>query len=383
MVDQSVQGYVRGALIRGGTSRGLYVTPDRLPPAGERRDEILIELFGTPDPLQIDGIGGGNSHTSKVMIVDESDRPDADIEYTFGQVGIENATVDWSGNCGNLTSGVGVFALLSGLVGAENPETALRLYNTNTDTYIDQGVPITDGEPAVHGEYHVDGIPGTGARIDSYFRDPGGSVTGRLLPTGERRETVTVDGEDYPVSIVDAANPNVFLRARDLGLDGTELPDELDDSDLLDRLELIRGAACERLGLVDCRRDAVDERPAIPQIALVSAPQSFGTVSGGRVDDDDIDITSRIVTTQTPHHSYATTGAMCLAAATRLDGTIPAEFVRETDGPDVTIGHPKGTITIGVETTTRAGDTTVERVRVGRTARLLVDGRLFYRHSPE
>lgn len=366
-------------MIRGGTSRGLYVTPDRLPPAGERRDDVLIELFGTPDPLQIDGIGGGNSHTSKVMIVDESDRPDADVEYTFGQVGIENPTVDWSGNCGNLTSGVGVFALLSGLVDADDPETELVLHNTNTDAYIDQIVPVTGGEPSVHGDYHVDGIPGTGARIDSYFRDPGGSVTGRLLPTGARRETLTVDCDDYTVSIVDVANPNVFLRARDLGLDGTELPDELDDPELLDRLELIRGAACERLGLVDDRRDAVDERPAIPQIALVSEPRSPETVSNDRVAAADVDVTSRIVTTQTPHHSYATTGAMCLAAATRLDGTIPAEFVRETAGSDVTIGHPKGRITIGIETTTRGGDTTVERVRVGRTARLLVDGRLYYR----
>ena len=370
-------------MIRGGTSRGLYVKPDRLPPAGERRDDILIELFGTPDPLQVDGIGGGNSHTSKVMIVDASDRPDADVEYTFGQVGVENPTVDWSGNCGNLTSGVGVFALLTGLVDADDPETRLVLYNTNTDTYIDQTVPVTGGEPSVHGDYHVDGIPGTGARIASYFRDPGGSVTGRLLPTGARRETLTVGGDEYTVSIVDVANPNVFLSARDLGLDGTELPGELSDPQLLDRLELIRGAACERLGLVDDRRDAVDERPAIPQIALVSDPRSFETVSGDRVDAADIDITSRIITTQTPHHSYATTGAMCLAAATRLDGTIPAEFVRETAESDVTIGHPKGTITIGIETTMRGGDTTVERVRVGRTARLLVDGRLYYRDHIE
>jgi hypothetical protein len=157
----------------------------------------------------------------------------------------------------------------------------------------------------------------------------------------------------------------------------------LDEPGLLDRLERIRGAACERLGLVDDRRDAVDDRPAIPQIAVVSEPQSFGTVSGGRVEADAIDITSRIVTTQTPHHSYATTGAMCLAAATRLDGTIPAACAREAGGRDVTIGHPKGTITIGVETATRAGETVVERVRVGRTARLLADGNFYYRDGSE
>jgi 2-methylaconitate cis-trans-isomerase PrpF len=379
MVDQSVQGAIRGTLIRGGTSRGLYVTPDRLPPAGERRDEILVELFGTPDPLQIDGIGGGNSHTSKVMIVDGSDRPDVDVEYTFGQVGVETPTVDWSGNCGNLTSGVGVFALLAGLVRAAHPATELSLHNTNTDTRVDQVVPTTDGEPAVHGEHRVDGVPGTGARIDSCFADPGGAATGRLLPTGERRETVTVGDEEYPVSVVDATNPNVFVDAGDLGLDGTERPDELNDPTLLDRLELIRGAVCERLGLVDDRRDAADERPSSPQIALVSGPQPFAPTTGGRVERDDVDVTARIVTTGTPHHSYATTGAMCLAAATRLDGTIPAALARETDREDVTIGHPRGTITIGVETTTRAGHTTIDRVRVGRTARLLADGTLFYR----
>lgn len=379
MTDSAIQGSLDGRLIRGGTSRGLYVTPDQLPADGQRRDEILIELFGTPDPLQIDGIGGGNSHTSKVMVIERSDRPNADVEYTFGQVGIETATVDWSGNCGNLTSGIGVSAMLAGLVDAEEPETELVLYNTNTDTYIDQVVPVTDAQPAVHGDYHIDGIPGTGARIDSYFREPGGAVTDRLLPTGETTETVTVDGEAHTVSVVDAANPNVFLRARDLGLDGTELPGELSDADLLDRLERIRGAVCERLGLVADRRDAAGEQSAIPQIAVVSEPQSFDAVSGDRVDASALDITSRIVTTQTPHHSYATTGAMCLAAATRLDGTIPAEFVRDTDGPDVTIGHPKGTITIGVETGTNDSEVAIERVRVGRTARLLVEGTMYYR----
>jgi 2-methylaconitate cis-trans-isomerase PrpF len=387
MTEPTEQGSIEGTLLRGGTSRGLYVTPDQLPPAGDRRDALLIELFGTPDPLQIDGIGGGNSHTSKVMIVEASDRPDADVDYTFGQVGIDTEVVDWSGNCGNLTSGVGAFAILSGLVDATEPSVELCLYNTNTETYVDQEIPITDGRPAVRGDYRVDGIPGTGARIDSYFRDPGGAVTGRLLPTGNRTDTLRVDGDDYTVSIVDAANPNVFLRARDLGLDGTELPEELDDPDLLSRLELLRGAACERLGLVDDRRDAADERAAVPQIAVVSAPQSYERVSGGRVDADGVDITARIVTTGTPHHSYATTGAMCLAAATRIDGTLPAAVARDAEGNtgpvDVTIGHPKGTITIGVETATRDGDLTVERVRVGRTARRLVEGEVYYRRPVE
>lgn len=387
MTGPPEQGSIEGTLLRGGTSRGLYVTPDALPPAGDRRDDRLIEVFGAPDPLQIDGIGGGNSHTSKVMIVEASERPDADVEYTFGQVGIDAETVDWSGNCGNLTSGVGPFAILSGIVDAAGSVAEIRLYNTNTDTYIDQVVPVVDGRPAVRGDYRVDGIPGTGARIDSYFRDPGGSVTGRLLPTGTRTDTLRVDGDDYTVSIVDVANPNVFLRARDLGLEGTELPAALDDPELLSRLELLRGAACERLGLVDDRRDAADERPAIPQVAVVSEPQSYDRVSGERVDAAGIDITARIVTTGTPHHSYATTGAMCLAAATRVDGTLPAAAARNTGvaegAVDVTIGHPKGTITIGVDAATRDGDPVIERVRVGRTARRLVTGEFYYRRPLE
>ncbi|MFC5369086.1 2-methylaconitate cis-trans isomerase PrpF family protein [Salinirubrum litoreum] len=383
MTETPHQSSLDGRLIRGGTSRGLYLTPGELPDDADRRDEALVDLFGTPDPLQIDGIGGGNSHTSKVMVVAASDRDDADVDYTFGQVGIENAVVDWSGNCGNLTSGVGVFALLSGLVDPTPPETELTLYNTNTETFIDQVVPVADGRPAVHGDYRVDGIPGTGARIDSYFRDPAGAVTDELLPTGDRVETLTVGGDTYDVSIVDVANPNVLLRARDLGLDGTELPADLQDPDLLDRLELIRGAACERLGLVDDRRDAADERAAVPQIALVSEPQSFTTAGGERVEATDLDVTARIVTTQTPHHSYATTGAMCLAAATHLDGTIPAEFARPATGTDVSIGHPKGTITIGVESSAGAGEPTIDRVRVGRTARLLVDGEFYYHRASE
>lgn len=378
MTGSAQQGVVSGKLIRGGTSRGLYVTPDALPPAGERRDQLLIELFGTPDPLQVDGIGGGNSHTSKVVIVDTSGRPGVDVEYTFGQIAVEQSTVDWSGNCGNLTSGVGAFAILTGLVETEDPSTELRLYNTNTETIVDQTVPTVDGEPAVRGDYDIDGVPGTGARIDSHFRDPWGAATGDLLPSGSPVDTVTVQGETYDVSLVDVANLNVFVKARDLGLTGTELPEELDDSELLERIELIRGAACEYLGLVDDRRDAVTERAAIPQIALVSEPQPSDTATDDH--DEGTDVTSRLVTTQTPHHSYAMTGAMCLAASTRLEGTIPNQLSAGDTSGDVTIGHPQGRITVGVETAMVDGERSVESVSVGRTARLLVDGEMYYRH---
>jgi len=379
MTGQAQQGTIDGKLIRGGTSKGLYVTPDELPPAGDKRDALLVELFGTPDPLQIDGLGGGNSHTSKVMLVDESSRPGVDVDYTFGQIAVQQPAVDWSGNCGNLTSGVGVFAILSGLVDPDGRETELTLYNTNTDAYIDQQIPIVRGRPAVLGDYSIDGVPGTGARIDSFFRDPWGAVTGDLFPSGNPVDTLTVQGDPYEVSLIDVVNLNVFVRAGDLGLTGTERPEELNDPSLLERIELIRGAACEHLGLVADRRDAVDERAAIPQIALVSEPQPYETPTGKRIDTGEIDVTSRIVTTQTPHHSYAMSGAMCLAAATQLAGTIPAEFARGGDLTDVTIGHPKGRITVGVETATVDGIRTIESVRVGRTARLLVDGTMYHR----
>jgi 2-methylaconitate cis-trans-isomerase PrpF len=368
-------------LIRGGTSKGLYVQPDALPPAGKRRDRLLVDLFGTPDPLQIDGIGGGNSHTSKVMLVDETDRSGIDVEYTFGQIAVENPTVDWTGNCGNLTSGVGVYAILAGLIDVAGTSAELRLYNTNTETVVEQTVPLVDGAPAVQGDYAIDGVPGTGARIDSAFQDPCGAVTGELLPSGNLVDEVTVQGQSYEVSLVDVANLNVFVRARDLALDGTKLPAAMDDPDLLERIELLRGGACELLGLVDDRRDARDERAAIPQIAIVSEPQSYETTTGDAVDAADLDVTSRIVTTQTPHHSYAMTGAMCLVAATQLPGTIPSEVVRDGDPTAVTIGHPKGRITVGVETSTVDGEPTVEAVRVGRTARLLVHGQMYYRRD--
>lgn len=372
-----LQGQIQGRLVRGGTSKGFFVTGREFPEIeGELRDTLLLEVFGSPDPLQVDGIGGSISSTSKFMLVEPSDRDGVDVDYTFGQVGVEQPAVDWSGNCGNLTSAIGTFALKEDLVAADGNPTTVTLYNTNTDTRIEQSIPTEDGHPTPYGDYAIDGVPGTGERVDSKFFDPAGGVFGSLSPTGNFRDTVTVESEEYEVSLVDATNPCVFVRAEDLGLSGTELPIDLEaQPDVLDTLERIRGAVCERLGLVENAADARSERPTIPFIAFVSEPQSYEDSLGGSVDADDIDVTARVITTQAPHHAYAMTGAMCLAAAAQLQDTIPNEVSQETT-ESVTIGHPKGEITVGVE----ASETAIESVTVGRTVRELINGEANYRY---
>jgi hypothetical protein len=372
-----LQGHVDGRLIRGGTSKGFFVTPAAFPDVeGDLRDTLLLEMFGSPDPLQIDGIGGSISSTSKFMLVERSDRDGIDVDYTFGQVAVNQPAVDWSGNCGNLTSAIGTYALKEELAPVDGDPTTVTLYNTNTSTRIEQSIPIEEGVPTPYGDYAIDGVPGTGARVDSKFFDPAGGVFGSLTPTGNFRETIAVEGDEYEVSLVDATNPCVFVRADDLGLSGTELPSEISERDgVLNTLELIRGTVCERLDLVDDARDARSERPTIPFVAFVSEPQSYENSLGGHVDAAEIDVTARVITTQTPHHAYAMTGAMCLAAAAQLKETIPNEVSRETT-ESVTIGHPKGKITVGVE----ASETAIESVTVGRTVRELVRGSVSYRY---
>ncbi|AUV80814.1 protein FldA [Salinigranum rubrum] len=381
--DSELQGRVDGLLMRGGTSKGLFVRKSDLPlsPDDESFDDLLFELYGSPDPLQVDGIGGSHSHTSKIMMVSRSEREDADIEYTFGGVGIENPVIEWGGNCGNLTAAVGGFAVLENLVEATEPVTTVRLYNTNADALVEQEVPVSNGEPDVYGDYAIDGVPGTGARVDSHFIDPAGGVLDALLPTGNAVDTITVDGDDIDVSIVDVTNVVAFVRAADIGLDGTELPAELEsDPAIMDRLERIRGQVCVELGLVDAPEDALYEYPIFPHIAFVSEPQSYECSVDKTVDESDIDITARVISMQSPHHAYAMTSGLCLGAAVRLPGTIPNEFVRNPDAEWTTLGHPKGTMSVGATVTLDGDDPTVERVSIGRTLRPIMWGSVYYRY---
>lgn len=386
--DSRLQQGVDGYLLRGGTSKGFFTSSAAIPDDPGARDEFVLELFGSPDPLQVDGLGGSHTHTSKLMLVDAADRDDADLRYRYAQVGIENPTVDWDGNCGNLASAVGVYGVLEGLVEATEPTTTVRIHSENTDSILEQEVPVVEGEPTPYGSCRIDGVPGTGARIPTRYLDPGGGMLGSTLPTGNATDDLSVDGETYTVSVVDATNVTVFLKAADLGLDGTESPADLERREgLLDRLERIRGAACVELGLVDDPADAAAERPTMPFIAVVAPPKAYTTTGGSPVDADDVDVVARMVSTGRPHHAYATTGAMCLAAATRIPGTVTAAVARGS-GESVRIGHPKGRISIGVETVgddvdgdAEADDvmTPIRSVSIDRTARLLMSGTAFAR----
>lgn len=236
--------------------------PAAFPTDPVKRDEVVLELFGSPDSLQIDGLGGSHTHTSKPMFVDEADRSDADLAYRYAQVGIDEATVDWDGNCGNLASAVGVYGILEGIIEPSEPLTTVRIYSQNTNSLLEQEVPVTDRKPDPYGTCRIDGVLGSGAWIPTQCLGPCDGMLGAALLTGNPTNGLGVDGESYTVSIVDATNVTMFLCADVLGLEGTESPSAIEaNAELLDRLERIRAAACVELGLVDDPERASTERP--------------------------------------------------------------------------------------------------------------------------
>jgi len=355
---------IRAVYMRGGTSRCLVFHQADLPPAGADRDRILLAALGSPDPYgrQLDGMGGGISSLSKACIIGAATHPDADVDYTFAQIEVAKATVDYKGNCGNCSSSVGPFAIDEGLVKAVEGETLVRIHNTNTRKLIIAHVPVRDGEAAVEGDFELAGVAGRGARIALDFLDPGGAGTGRLLPTGAPRETI--DGVE--ASLVDATNPVVFVRAKDLGLAGTETPQEIDsDHALSARLEAIRVEAAKRMG--------IPGSAAVPKIAMVAPPTAFTALDGVRHAADTVDLITRVISMGNCHRAVALTVAMCLGVAARLDGTVVRECVGDASH-DIRLGHPSGMLPIDAAVRLRGGAAWAERVTVYRTARRLMEG---------
>jgi 2-methylaconitate isomerase len=350
--------------MRGGTSRCLVFHEKDLPAPGPERDRILLAALGSPDPYgrQLNGLGGGISSLSKACIIGPSTHPDAQVDYTFAQVEVKKASVDYKGNCGNCSSSVGPFAIDEGLVKAIEGSTDVRIHNTNTKKVIVAHVPVKDGEAAVEGDFELAGIPGLGARIALDFLEPGGAGTGRLLPTGKPREII--DGIE--VSLVDATNAVVFVRAKDLGVTGTESPTAIDDDGPLSaRLERIRVEAGARMGITGSA--------AAPKIAMVAAPTAFAALDGIAYDADAADVVGRAISMGNCHRAFPLTVAMCVGVAARIRGTVVEEVASGRPG-DIRLGHPSGVLPIDASVKLKDGAAWAEKVTVYRTARRLMEG---------
>mgnify|MGYP000978399224 FL=1 len=338
---------------------------------------ILLRLMGSPDAKQIDGLGGSQSVTSKVAIVKRSQRADADVDYTFAQVSVDKPIVSYKGNCGNISSGVGPFALEKGLVTPKENETTVRIYNTNTGKIIAADVKTSDEGVNYTGDFQIAGVPGTASPIRLKFINPAGTLGKGLLPTGNAVDMLTVpDFGEVEVSIVDAANPLVFVKAKDLGLTGKENPDELNaDAAKLELLETVRGLAAVKLGLIDDYKKSAWETPGIPKMTFVAESDTYETADGTTIRKEEIDLLSRMMSMQKTHPSYAMTGAMCTAAAAVVPGSVVAQVLNpDTDTQFIRIGHPGGVLECGVDYRPEEKEPVIEDTFGFRTANLLMEG---------
>jgi 2-methylaconitate cis-trans-isomerase PrpF len=362
----------------------VFFSPTDLPFDRAMLERVLLNVMGSPDIRQIDGLGGATPQTSKVAIVGRSFRPDADVDYTFAQVDISRPLVDWGGNCGNISSAVGPFAINSGLVPGNGDSTVVRIHNTNTGKIIAATVPLAGGRAAVEGDFLIAGVPSSGARIDLEFVDPGGSVTGRLLPTGNVKDAITLaDGRTFEVSIVDAGNPTVFIAADALGVVGTESPAEIEAHPTLRAtLEAVRGQVAAMLGLVGDPADAAATTPGLPKIAFVSSPASYSNLAGTMVEESDVDLVVRSMSMGAPHRAYQITAGVCTGAASVIPGTVVHDLVRpapaRNGAREVILGHPFGTMptTVRYTRTGDGGHPVIDGVAVARTARAILDGQV-------
>ena len=369
-------------IIRGGTSKGIYLLKKDLPESQKETNDILLRLMGSPDVHQLDGLGGATSVTSKVAIISASQRDDADIDYTFAQVSVNQPTVDYKGNCGNISSGVGIYAIENGLIKPTQDITKVRIFNTNTNKILISNIETPKGIIASQGNFSIDGVPGTSAPIKIEFLNPVGSVFNKLLPTDN-----VIDKLDIPnfgeveVSIVDVSNPIVFVSAKSIGMTGVEMPEAMQQNkELMTLIENIRGVAAVKLGLIKDYKQSSIKSPAIPKISIISEAKSYTALNNTEINKSDIHLIARIMSMQKPHNTYALTGAMCTAASAVIKGTVVNNVMESTDYlNEISIGHPNGKITVGINyEALEDGSAKINSTYGYRTARLLMKGIAFY-----
>jgi methylitaconate Delta-isomerase len=363
---------------RAGTSKGIYFHEKDLPAGSQLRQKVILSIFGSPDIRQIDGLGGADPLTSKVAIVGPSERDDADVNYTMGQVSINESFVDFSGNCGNISSGVGPFAIDEGMVTVKEPQTIVRIYNTNTKKILKSYVPTFGGKARYTGDYAIDGVPGTGSKILLDYSATSGTLGGKVLPTGNPVDVISFPAiGEAEVSIVDVGNPVCFFKAESLGFSGIEGPMDPKVLETLETIELIRGTVSKLLGLANDAAKARIQSPTRPLIIYVNEPKGYASFTDGvHIKGADIDLVARSFFMQTMHKTFPGTGAVCTAAAAMIKGTIVNRVCasRAREVKIVCIGHPSGTMPVEVDVENMSQGPVVKLVAFGRTSRRILEG---------
>lgn len=370
--------------MRGGTSKGVFFLAGDLPSDTALRECILLRVIGSPDRYgkHIDGMGGATSSTSKVVIVSRSSRGDCDVDYLFGQVAIDRPMIDWSGNCGNLTAAVGPFAISSGLVSAPtNGMAKVRIWQANIARKIVAHVPMKHGAVVEEGEFELDGVAFPSAEIRIEFIDPAvddgaAGASGAMFPTGRRIDVLNVPGVGrVEATLINVGNPTIFIDASVLGLKGTELQGDVNgNASLLAKAEAIRALSSMTMGLASSVDEATSQRPHTPKLVFVASPSGYIASDGKKIDADSIDVLARIFSMGALHHAMTGTGAVALAAAAAIPGTVVSRIVEVRPAGTVRFGHPSGTLSVGAETIERDGDWTVTKVTMSRSARRLMEG---------
>ena len=386
---------VPATYIRGGTSKGVFFKLTDLPEsaqvAGEARDKLLMRIIGSPDPYskQIDGMGGATSSTSKTVILSKSTHPDHDVDYLFGQVSIDTAFVDWSGNCGNLSAAVGSFAISSGLVDAtripENGTCTVRIWQANIGNTIIAHVPITNGQVQETGDFELDGVTFPAAEVQLEFLDPAdegeGDGGGAMFPTGNLVDDLEVPNiGTFKATLINAGIPTIFVNAADIGYTGTELQDAINnDTAALEKFETIRAYGAVKMGLIKDISEAA-KRQHTPKVAFVAPPTDYVSSSGKAVKATDIDLLVRALSMGKLHHAMMGTAAVAIGTAAAVTGTLVNIAAGGGEKSAVRFGHPSGTLRVGAEAKLVDGQWTVTKAIMSRSARTLMSG---WVHVPE
>lgn len=373
--------------MRGGTSKGVFFKLDDLPSAAQQagaiRDQLLLRVIGSPDPYgkQIDGMGGASSSTSKTVILAKSSQPNHDVDYLFGQVAIDRAFVDWSGNCGNLTAAVGAFAISNGLVNAERiPENGLctvRIWQANIQKTIIAHVPMSHGQVQETGDFELDGVTFPAAEVQIEFLDPAddGEDGSAMFPTGNVVDTFNVPNiGTFQATFINAGIPTIFLNAEEIGYAGTELQDVINgNAEILARFETIRAYGAKQMGLIEDISEA-EKRQHTPKIAFVAKPKAYISSSGKQIQTEDVDLLVRALSMGKLHHAMMGTAAVAIGTAAAIPGTLvnlaAGGGVREA----VRFGHPSGTLRVGAQAVQESGQWQVKKAVMSRSARVLMEG---------